>query len=156
MWSPACTGVVHHCLSITKWGNRISQEWFDLESPNFTLKSTLVWSVYDIVSYFWSTVIEDPNKKFRKRRIESYSENNLFNMEPSNFTQTPTLTSFTIWPDMTSSATSGQHFLKSKKRSIVPPPTVLLMVRRFACPHQLVDFLLFLATDSQGVIHTRS
>ena len=36
---------VHQCLSsITKWGNSISGEWFDLESPTFTWTSIPVGS----------------------------------------------------------------------------------------------------------------
>ena len=58
-WSASI--VVRRSSSTTKWAASMSQEWFDLESPNFTLASYTdpfySRTGYDITSYFWSDVI---------------------------------------------------------------------------------------------------
>ena len=90
-WPPRLTFVVvHHKVS---W--RISYEWFDLESPNFTQTSEPVWSTTtpDMTSQTCSTW------KLSRKTVENASFNG-FKWGSQNFTLlsgTISLTNFRMW-----------------------------------------------------------
>ena len=69
----------------------------------------------------------------------------MFNVASPNSTGT-SIPTYSMAPlDMTSSDYSGRHLSKFERQPKIPSPTVsrpILVVRRFACPHQLVGVLL--------------
>ena len=80
MWWPTYAGVVVVVVVVvrTKWGSRISREWFDLKSPTFARTSTAAYSAATL-EITW------PTTSGRELSRKKYVENAVSDGFQSNF-----------------------------------------------------------------------
>ena len=104
MWRPVSS-------FITKWGTRISQQRFDLESPKFytNLHTGRVYNHtrYDITIYFRLEVIAKKQAQMPPQMASGESSRERFKRRSRNFTCLSATTGPTNWPDITLLVASG-------------------------------------------------